>query len=98
MYGALGMWTSTGVSRPQACILWGTLFLYAVARLSQLYADRLSTILIVILHVVPPAIFALIHGSILYRPKGISIFAALCLGFGVLAESLSLRTGFPFGH
>jgi putative membrane protein len=55
-------------------------------------------LLIVILHVIPPAIFALIHGGILYRMKGISIFVAFCLGFGSLAEGVSLRTGFPFGH
>lgn len=72
--------------------------LYVLARLCQLYADRLPTLLIVILHVIPPAIFALIHGGILYRMKGISIFVAFCLGFGGLAEGVSLRTGLPFGH
>jgi putative membrane protein len=72
--------------------------LYPLGRLCQLYANRLPTLLIVILHVIPPAIFAIVHGSILYRLKGISIFAAFCLGFGGLAESTSLRTGFPFGH
>jgi uncharacterized membrane protein len=79
-------------------LLWSTLLLYVLARLCQLYADRLSTLLILILHVIPPAIFAIIHGSILYRLKGIAIFAAFCLGFGGLAEGISLRTGFPFGH
>jgi uncharacterized membrane protein len=78
--------------------LWSVLSIYFLARLCQLYADRLPTLLIVILHVVPPAIFAVIHGSILYRLKGISVFAAFCLGLGGLAESVSLRTGFPFGH
>jgi hypothetical protein len=51
---------------------------------------RLPTLLIVILHVIPPAIFALIHGGILYRMKGISIFVAFCFGFGGLAEAVSL--------
>jgi putative membrane protein len=74
------------------------LVLYAIARVCQLYADRLPTLLIVILHVVPPALFALAHGSGLYGTKGISVFAIFCLGFGTLAESVSLRTGFPFGH
>jgi len=82
----------------RAYFLWGMLFLYAMARISQVYADRLPTLLIVILHVVPPALFALAHGSFLYRAKGMAVFAALCLGFGTLAESVSLRTGFPFGH
>jgi putative membrane protein len=92
------MTTSIGINRSQVALLWSTLFLYVLARLCQLYADRAPTLLIVILHVIPPAIFAIIHGSILYRLKGISIFAAFCLGFGGLAESISLRTGFPFGH
>ena len=92
------MATSISISRSQAAFLWSTLLLYVLARLCQLYADRLPTLLIVILHVIPPAIFALIHGGILYRMKGISIFVAFCLGFGSLAEGVSLRTGFPFGH
>jgi uncharacterized membrane protein len=92
------MATSVGINRSQVALLWSMLLLYVLARLCQLYADRLPTLLIVILHVIPPAIFAIIHGSILYRLKGISIFAAFCLGFGGLAESISLRTGFPFGH
>ncbi len=74
------------------------LLLYAMARISQLYADRQPTLLIVVLHVVPPALFALVHGSALYRPRGIAVFTAFCLGFGTLAESVSLRTGFPFGR
>jgi putative membrane protein len=74
------------------------LLVYAMARISQVCADRLPTLLIVILHVVPPALFALAHGSVLYRARGIAVFAVFCLGFGTLAESVSLRTGFPFGH
>jgi hypothetical protein len=91
------MATSIEVRRPQAYLLWGMLLLYMLARFCQLYADRLPSLLIVILHVVPLAIFALVHGSILYRVKGMSMFAVFCLGFGAVAESLSLRTGFPLG-
>ncbi len=47
---------------------------------------------------IPPALLALAHGSALYRAKGMSFFVVFCLGFGTLAESVSLRTGFPFGH
>ncbi|WP_353064882.1 carotenoid biosynthesis protein [Tunturibacter psychrotolerans] len=74
------------------------LLLYAVGRILQLYADRVPTLLIVVLHVLPPAAFALLHGGFLYRLRGILIFATLCLGSGTFFESLSLRTGFPFGH
>jgi putative membrane protein len=74
------------------------LLLYAIAQICQLYADRLPTLLIVILQVVPPALFAVAHGSVVHGARGISVFAVFCLGFGTLAESVSLRTGFPFGH
>ena len=69
---------------------------YAGARFCQLYADRLPSLLVVVLHVVPPAVFALVHGSLLYR-KGILVFTAICLSVAGAAESLSLRTGWPFG-
>src|SRR5437899_575596 len=92
------MAASQEITRWRAHFIWGMLLLYTMARVCQLYADRLPTLLIVVLHVVPPALFALVHGSFLYRLRGISIFAAFCLGFGTLAESVSLRTGFPFGH
>lgn len=78
--------------------LWGMLVLYMLARLCQPFAGRLPTLLIVVLHVVPPALFALAHGSVLYGRRGMAAFAAFCLGFGTLAESVSLRTGFPFGR
>ncbi len=74
------------------------LLLYVLARRCQLYADRLPSLPIVVLHVIPLALFAVAHGAVLYQPRGILIFAALCLGFGTLAEIVSLRTGFPFGH
>jgi uncharacterized membrane protein len=74
------------------------LVLYVVARILQLYADRVPTLVIVALHVLPPAVFAFLHGKITYRLRGILIFMGLSLGIGALLESLSLRTGFPFGH
>jgi uncharacterized membrane protein len=82
----------------RAGFLWGMVLVYVVARICQLYAGQLPTLLIVELHVIPPTLIALAHGSALYRPKGIAIFVIFCLSFGALAESVSLRTGFPFGH
>jgi putative membrane protein len=86
------------VAKWQSVLMWAALVLYMQARICQLYADRLPALLIVILHVLPPAVFACVHGSVLYRGRGILAFAAFCLGVGGLNESLSLRTGFPFGH
>jgi uncharacterized membrane protein len=48
--------------------------------------------------VIPPALFAVVHGARIYRSRGILIFITLWLGVGTFFESLSLRTGFPFGH
>src|ERR1019366_6430374 len=92
------MATAARIGRGRMQFLWGMLLVYTIARICQLYAGRVPTLLIVVLHVVPPALFALAHGSVLYGGKGISVFAVFCLGFGTLAESVSLRTGFPFGH
>lgn len=74
------------------------LLLYCLGRGSVILADRVPNLLIVLLHVLPPALFALVHGRILYGWRGIAVFAAFCLGVGTAAEMLSLRTGFPFGH
>lgn len=74
------------------------LVLYLAGRLCQLIADRLPTLLIVVLHVVPPALFALAHGTALYRARGIAAFSLCCLGVAALAEIVGLRTGFPYGH
>lgn len=86
------------MTRAHIAILCITLIAYAQGRLCQLFADRLPTLLVVLLHVVPPALFALVHGRILYGLRGIAVFTLTCLGTGALTESLSLRTGFPFGH
>lgn len=74
------------------------LVLYALARVLQIFPTQAPTLLIVVLHVLPPALFAFIHGRRLYGTKGIVVFMVLCLAIGSAFESLSLRTGFPFGH
>src|SRR5260370_1250293 len=74
------------------------LFLFLVARILQLFAGRVPNLLIITFHVIPPALFAVVHGARIYRLRGILIFATLCLGVGTLFESVSLRTGFPSGH
>jgi uncharacterized membrane protein len=86
------------LTRWESLLLWATLAVYVGARVCQLYADRLPSLLIVVLHVVPPAVFALVHGSMLYRVRGMLVFTGFCLGVAGLCEQLSLRTGFPFGH
>jgi uncharacterized membrane protein len=77
---------------------WVLLLLYAVGRLLQLEAGRVPTLSIVLLHVVPLAAFAFVHGVEAYGVRGMLVFMGLSLGVGGFFESLSLRTGFPFGH
>jgi len=79
-------------------LLLALLFLFLVARILQLFAGRVPNLLIVTFHVIPPALFAVAHGARIYRSRGILTFATLCLGVGTLFESVSLRTGFPFGY
>lgn len=78
--------------------LLALLAIYAVARVLQIFPTRVPTLLIVLLHVLPPAIFAFVHGRRVYGTKGIVVFMALSLATAIFFESLSLRTGFPFGH
>jgi uncharacterized membrane protein len=72
--------------------------LYAGARVFQAFPDQLPMLAIVALHVLPPALFALLHGVITYGLRGILTFTALCLVIGNIFENLSILTGFPFGH
>jgi putative membrane protein len=74
------------------------LLVYAAARVLQVFPTHVPTLLIVVLHVLPPAIFALVHGRRVYGTRGIAVFTVLCLAVGSFFESLSLRAGFPFGH
>ena len=74
------------------------LFSYVVGRILQLFAGEVPSLLIVVLHVIPPALFAAVHGGRIYRSRGIIVFTILCVAVGAFFEILSLRTGFPFGH
>ncbi len=76
--------------------LWGLVSICAVARVLQLFPAPL--LLLVILHVVPPLLFALLHGARAYRWRGILLFSALSFVVGNVFENLSILTGFPFGH
>jgi len=78
--------------------LLALLLLYAVGRVLQIFPTHVPALLIVAQQVAPAAGFALIHGWRVYGARGILLFMALCLALGSLFESLSLRTGFPFGH
>jgi uncharacterized membrane protein len=79
-------------------VLWALLILYGVARVLQVFPGRIPMLAVVALHVLPPIVFALVHGTMLYRARGILAFFAICLVIGNIFENLGVRTGFPFGH
>jgi uncharacterized membrane protein len=85
-------------AKPTALVLSILLVCYAAARALQPFAGTIPMLVIVVLHVLPPALFALLHGAIRYRLRGILVFMAICLVVGNLLENLSILTGFPFGH
>ena len=77
--------------------LWLLLIIYACARVLQLF-PQIPTVVLVALHVLPPALFALIHGALCYGLRNSIAFMCICLLNATVFESLVLRTGFPFGH
>jgi putative membrane protein len=92
---------STGTSWSPAgrtVVVWLLIACYASARVLQVYPGRIPMMAIVFLHVIPPAVFALIHGARFYQWRAILSFLAITLGVGNLFENLGVRTGFPFGH
>lgn len=78
--------------------LWILIAIYGASRFLQSFPDQVPMLAIIALHVVPPALFALIHGALLYRLRGILVFIGLCVIVGNIFENLSILTGFPFGH
>lgn len=53
---------------------------------------------VVVLHVLPPALFAVIHGAMFYRLRAMLFFIGVCLVVGNISENLGVLTGFPFGR
>lgn len=78
-------------------VLWALLLLYANARVLQIFPGKVPIVAVVALHVLPPIVFALIHGAIFYRTRGILVLFAFCLVVGNVFENVGVRTGFPFG-
>jgi uncharacterized membrane protein len=50
------------------------------------------------LHVVPPLLFAFLHGRTLWGWRGIVAFFAICSIVSGAVEKIGITTGFPFGH
>jgi uncharacterized membrane protein len=72
--------------------------IYAVSRVLQAFPQRAPMLAIVTLHVVPPLLFALLHGRLLWGWRGILVFFAICSVVSGTVEKIGITTGFPFGH
>jgi uncharacterized membrane protein len=72
--------------------------IYAVSRVLQAFPQRTPLIATVVLHVLPPLLFALLHGRMLWGWRGILVFFAICSAVSGAVEKIGITTGFPFGH
>ena len=72
--------------------------IYAAARFLQIFPGKVPMAGVIALHVLPPLVFALIHGTFLYRVRGALTFIVLFLLIGNIFENIGVLTGFPFGH
>jgi putative membrane protein len=71
---------------------------YAYARILEIAHGPVPRLAVVALNVLSALAFALVHGALHYRVRGILIFAAICTVAGNLAENVGVATGFPFGR
>jgi len=71
---------------------------YAVSRLLQAFPQHAPLILTVTLHVLPPMLFALLHGRILWGPRAILVFFSISFVVAGTVEKIGITTGFPFGR
>ncbi len=76
---------------------WALIAVYAAARVLQVYRGGIPMLAVVALHVLPPLVFALIHGARSYGWRGILTFVSICVVAGNIFENLGVRTGFPYG-
>jgi putative membrane protein len=91
--------TQTSPRRARAAFALGLILAsYACARILEVTPTPFPRTAIVALDVLSAMAFALVHGALHYRLRGILVFAGICVAMGNLTENLSVTTGFPFGR
>jgi uncharacterized membrane protein len=88
---------TNSTNRATTLVLWALLMLYAIARILQIFPGKVPILAVVALHVLTPIVFALVHGALFYRTRGILVFFTICLVVGNIFENIGVRTSFPFG-
>jgi putative membrane protein len=84
-------------------VLLGTICcVYASARAMEVFAlsgaSPAPNLAMVATDVLSAMAFALVHGALQYRLRGILVFVGICLVVGNVSENLGVLTGFPFGR
>ena len=84
-------------------VLLGTICcVYASARAMEVFAlsgtSPVPNLALVAIDVLSAMAFALVHGTLQYRLRGILVFVGICLIVGNVSENLGVLTGFPFGR
>lgn len=75
-------------------LLWVLVAVFAVATVAGVFSSQL---ILTVLQLAIMVAFALLHGALRYRARGIAAFAVICLVVSTLFENLGVATGFPFG-
>ena len=74
------------------------LAIYACVRVVEAAPTHIPQLIVVAVDVLSALTFALVHGALHYRLRGILVFTGICIVVGNITENLSVATGFPFGH
>ena len=85
-------------SRTSDLVLLSLIAFYAAARFLPLLAGKVPVPVIAALHILPPLVFAFLHGALLLGRRAILTFFILFLVVGNVIENASVMTGLPFGH
>jgi uncharacterized membrane protein len=78
--------------------LYVLIAIYTVSRVLQGFPHSAPMLVIVTLHVLPPLLFAFLHGRMLWTTRTILVFFAICSVVSGTVEKIGITTGFPFGH
>jgi uncharacterized membrane protein len=80
-------------------LLWTLVLLNVVLSLGNaVFPNHIPVPILIVVSIVVPLAFALLHGAVRYQWGGILTFLVMCLVVSNVLENTSILTGFPFGH
>jgi uncharacterized membrane protein len=74
------------------------LTVYLLGRIIEVLPFSTPSTPIVAIEIFSALAFAVVHGVRHYGPRGMLVFASLCLAIGGSMEVIGVHTGFPYGH